>query len=439
MGDNLAPVTARRGTRTARQDGAMSTDGGSPRPADPQAVPDTRALVAEHAEHLVALRRELHQIPEIGLHLPLTQAVVLRELADLDVKVRTGEGLSSVVAVVRGRAGGDGPRRAVLLRGDMDALPVTEEVDVPYRSRHEGVMHACGHDLHTAALIGTARVLCAARDELAGDVVLMFQPAEEGPGGAQPMLAEGLLDAAGSPVVAAYAMHVVSSEYPLGHWFARPAEMMAAADTVEITVTGAGGHGSQPHRSVDPVPGLCEVVLALHTMVTRTFDPFHSVVLTVGRLAAGTKDNIIPDSGSLSATLRTFTEDDRRTAMAAIDRVARGVAAAHGLTAEVTFHEGYPATVNDVAEYERGRQAVVDLFGADRFTERPNPEMGSEDMAFVLQQVPGAYFFVGACPAADPEHAPDNHSPRAAFDDSVVPDAAAWLAEMALRRLRDPA
>ena len=396
----------------------------------------TLELAHQQAPHLVALRRALHEVPEIGLHLPVTQSLVLDALEGLDLEVTTGRSLSSVVAVLRGGAAPAGEGPVVLLRGDMDGLPVSEEVDVPYRSRHEGQMHACGHDLHTAALVGAARILSDLRDELAGDVVFMFQPAEEGPGGAEPMIEEGLLEAAGRPVDAAYALHVSSSEYPLGQWFARPREMMAAVDTVSIRLRGAGGHGSEPHRALDPVPALCEVVLALQSMVTRTFDAFDSVVLTVGRISAGTKDNIIPDTGDLLATLRTFSKETRETAVAAIERVASGVASAHGLTAEVRIGESYPATVNDDEEYELAVRTVADLFGEDRFSEMPNPEMGSEDMAFVMDKVPGAYLFVSACPAEDYKSAPDNHSPRAAFDDSVVPDGAAWLAEVALRRLR---
>lgn len=399
----------------------------------------TRDIAEELRPELVALRRELHQIPEIGLHLPLTQQKVLDALADLDLEVTTGEGLSSVVAVLRGGApapeGRADRRPVVLLRGDMDGLPVTEDLaHLDYQSTHRGQMHACGHDLHTAALVGAARILDRMRDELAGDVVLMFQPAEEGPGGAEPMLAEGLLAAAGRPVDAAYAMHVSSAEYPLRQWFSRPGPLMAAADTVHLEVTGKGGHGSQPHFSLDPVPVLCEIVLALQTMTTRSFDPFDTVVLTVGRIAAGTKDNIIGDTGDLSATLRTFRPETRALALANIERVAHHVASAHGLTARVWTTEAYPATINDEAEYELARQAAVDLFGANQYVDRPNPEMGSEDMSFVLNEVPGAYFFVSACPAEDYVNAPTNHSPRAEFDDVVVPDAAAWYAEVALRR-----
>lgn len=390
-------------------------------------------LARQMAGDLIGLRRDLHRIPEIGLHLPLTQQRVLAALEGLDLEITTGRGLSSVVAVLRGRPGGP----VVLLRGDMDGLPVSEEVPVDYASQHDGAMHACGHDLHMASLVGAARILHARRDELAGDVVLMFQPAEEGPGGAEPMLHEGLLEVAGRRVDAAYALHVFSSEIPLGQWESRPRELMAGADTVDITVTGAGGHGSAPHRALDPVPVLCEVVLALQTMVTRTFDVFDPVVLTVGRIAAGTKDNIIGDTAELSATLRTFSMEQRELAHRSIRRVASGVSAAHGMTCTVGFGEGYPATVNDDAELAFGRDVVTRLFGSGSYQERERPEMGSEDMSFVMNEVPGAYLFLGACPeGVDPQDAPDNHSPRAAFDDSVVPDGAAWLAEVALQRCR---
>lgn len=383
---------------------------------------------------LVALRRALHRIPEIGNDLPLTQQAVLRALEGLDLEVTTGTGLSSVVAVLRGGAAGpDSP--VVLLRGDMDALPVAEEVPVDYASDHPGVMHACGHDLHVAALVGAARLLDERRAELTGDVVLMFQPGEEGPGGAQPMIAEGLLDVAGRPVDAAYALHVASSEYPNGQWFGRPGPLFAAADEVHVRVVGAGGHGSSPHRAKDPIPVACEIVVALQAMVTRGFDVFDPVVVTVGRIAGGTKENIIPDTAELSATVRSLSAGSRTKVQAGIERLVRGIAAAHGVTVEVDYKLGYPVTVNDEREYALAVGVVSDLFGAGRYTEMPDPELGAEDMSYVLEQVPGAYLLLGACPVQDHDAAPDNHSPRAAFDDAVLADAAAWLAEVTVRRL----
>lgn len=394
-------------------------------------------IAARIAPALVALRRRLHETPEIGLQLPRTQGTILSELEGLEVEITRGRALDSVVAVLRGGGvpadTGSKARPAVLLRGDMDGLPVTELVDVPYASRN-GAMHACGHDLHVAALVGALRILHERREELPGDVVFMFQPGEEGPGGAQPMIEEGLLDASGTRVSAAYSMHVISAEHPLGTWWGRPGPLMAAADEVFIEIRGRGGHGSAPHQALDPVPVACEIVLALQQMVTRTTDVFDPVVVTVGKITAGTKENIIPDTATLAATVRTLSEETRSAMRERITRLATGIAAAHGLSAEVEYGFGYPVTVNDQDEFDFARQVVVDLFGEDRWADMPNPELGAEDMSFVLNEVPGAYLFVSAC-VGDPSRADANHSPRAAFDDSVVADAAAFLAEVALRRL----
>ncbi|MDF2092919.1 M20 family metallopeptidase [Knoellia sp. 3-2P3] len=390
------------------------------------------------ADDLVALRRRLHRVPELGNELPITQTLVLDALDGLGLEVSVGKELSSVVAVLRGGAepADGGERQVVLLRGDMDGLPVTEDLDIDHASTHEGLMHACGHDLHVAGLVGAARVLHALRDDLAGDVVLMFQPGEEGPGGAEPMIREGVLEAAGRRVDAAYALHVYSAEFPRGVWFGRPGPLMAAADEVRVRVVGRGGHGSAPFRTKDPIPVACEMVVALQSMVTRSFDVFDPVVVTVGRIAGGTKDNIIPDDAVFEATLRTLSEDTRVAVRERIERLARGIAAAHGLEAEVDFTIGYPVTVNDPDEYAFAHETIVDLFGHERYATMLEPEMGSEDFSFVAQEVPSAYVNLSVCPSDDWEHAPDNHSPRAAFDDALLPDAAALLAELALRRLR---
>ncbi len=404
---------------------------------DDTRTPTTLRLARELATELSTLRRHLHQIPEIGLDLPKTQQAVLEALEGLDLEITVGAGLSSVTAVLRGAAEPvDGERQVVLLRGDMDALPVAEEVDVDFASRHDGVMHACGHDLHMAGLVGAARVLHLLKEQLPGDVVFMFQPGEEGPGGAAPMIAEGLLDIAGRRVDAAYALHVYSADVPFGQWASKPGATGAAADEVKVRVLGQGGHGSTPYRAKDPIPAACEMVVALHTMVTRGFDVFDPVLVTVGRIAGGTKENIIPDEVEFEATVRSLSPESRAKVQHDIERLVHGIADAHGLTVDVDYTLGYPVTVNDETEYARAKQAVQELFGVDRFTELPTPELGSEDMAFVMELVPSAYFNVGACPAEDYRSAPDNHSPRAAFDDAILPDCAAWLAEMAVRRLR---
>ncbi len=284
---------------------------------------DATAISGEIAE----LRHAIHAEPEIGLDLPKTQRKVLDALEGLPLEVSTGEGLTSVTAVLRGGR----PGKTVLLRGDMDALPVTERTGVPFASQVPGAMHACGHDLHTAMLAGAAKLLCARQADLEGNVIFMFQPGEEGAGGARIMISEGVLDAAGDRPCAAYALHVASSVLPLGIVASRPGTAMAAADTLHVTVRGRGGHGSQPHLAADPIPTACEIVTALQTMVTRKFDVFDPVVVTVGTFHAGTTDNVIPDDAKFVATVRTFSPRTRdRIRDAALGLVGQ-IAAAHGL------------------------------------------------------------------------------------------------------------
>jgi amidohydrolase len=381
---------------------------------------------------LAELRRSIHAEPEIGLELPRTQGKVLAALDGLPLEITRGRSLSSVTAVLRGGR----PGRTVLLRGDMDALPVTERTGLPFSSRVAGAMHACGHDLHTAMLAGAARLLSARQAELPGNVIFMFQPGEEGPGGARYMIEEGVLDAAGERPAAAYALHVASNELPLGCCSTRPGPALAAADVLDVTVRGHGGHGSQPHRAADPIPAACEIVTALQTLVTRKFDPFDPVVITVGSFHAGTKDNIIPDTARFEATIRSLSAGSRQRVKDAAMLLARQIAAAHGLSAQVDYLDGYPVTVNDEAEAAFAEGVITDLFGPGRFHLEPHPITGSEDFSYVLEQVPGAFVMVGACPPdRDPDTAPDNHSPDAIFDDAVLADGTTLYVELALRRL----
>ena len=381
---------------------------------------------------LVALRHAVHQDPEIGLELPRTQARVLAALDGLPLEITLGEKLGSVTAVLRG---GAGPGPTVLLRGDMDALPVQETSGLPFASAVPGVMHACGHDLHVAVLMGAVRLLCERREQIAGDVVFMFQPGEEGLGGAKVMLDEGLLAASGSTPVAAYALHV-SSAMPQGQVLGRPGTIMAAADTLTVTMRGRGGHGSAPFAALDPVPAACEVVLALQTMVTRRFSVFDPVVLTTGLLRAGTINNVIPDDAFFETTVRSFSPEARERVREEALRVVRGVAEAHGLEVDAVFSDMYPVTVNDGGEAAFVQETAKALLGEDRWTTMDQPLAGAEDFSYVAEQIPSGYFFLGACvDGLDPETAPYNHSPEAAFADSVLADGAALLAELALRRI----
>ncbi|WP_326597301.1 M20 metallopeptidase family protein [Streptomyces sp. NBC_01803] len=383
------------------------------------------------ADDLMRLRRRLHAIPEVGLDLPRTQEAVLTALDGLPLEVSTGHGLTSVTAVLRGAR----PGRTVLLRGDMDALPVAERTGLPFAAGAER-MHACGHDLHTAMLVGAARLLAAHRDRLAGNVLFMFQPGEEGWDGAGHMLAEGLLDAAGERPVAAYALHVSSHTWPSGVFSTRGGPMMAASNVLEVTVRGAGGHGSAPHRAKDPIPAACEMVTALQTWITRSFDVFDPVVLTVGSFHAGTQSNIIPDTATFHATVRSFSAEVRARLREGTVAVCEGIAAAHGLAVDAEFVEQYPVTVNDGAETAFAADAVRELHGEERYAPMENPILGSEDFSRVIDAVPGAMLFLGATmPGLDPDTAPANHSPLAAFDEAVLPDGAALYAELAVRRL----
>ncbi|HZE37593.1 MAG TPA: M20 family metallopeptidase [Stackebrandtia sp.] len=390
-----------------------------------------RAEAHAIAEELSTLRRELHRIPEIGLDLPLTQRTVLDALEGLPLEIAVGQGLSSVTAVLRGGA----PGPVVLLRGDMDALPITEEVDVDYRSIHEGAMHACGHDLHTAGLVGAARLLCAHSEELAGDVVFMFQPGEEGLDGAAHMIDEGVLTAAGRPADAAYGIHVFSGSFPRGVFSTRPDRLMAASDGLFVTVVGKGGHGSTPQDSLDPIPVACEMVTALQTLTTRRFSPFEPVVITVGTFHAGTRRNIIPARARFEATVRTYSADARDQAERLAVKLCDDIATAHGLTAEVRYDREYPATINDAAESAFVADTVREVFGAERYEHLEEPLMGSEDFSRVLHNVPGCYVFLGTSTSPDLADAPSNHSPLSSFDDAHVADAAALLAELAVRRM----
>lgn len=383
------------------------------------------------ADEMVRMRRDLHGEPELGLNLPKTQAKVLAALDGLPLEISTGTALSSVTAVLRG--GRPGP--TVLLRGDMDALPVEEKTGLPYASTN-GNMHACGHDLHTAGLTGAAKLLSARRDELAGNVVFMFQPGEEGQGGAKIMIDEGVLDASGDRAVAAYGLHVMSAIGPHGVFAGRPGATMSAASDLSVRVIGTGGHGSMPYTTRDPVPAICEMVTALQTFVTRTFDVFDPAIITVGNLHAGTLRNVIPGEAHFDATVRCFSAEAQRKLETGTVRVVEGIAAAHGVDVEARFGALYPATINDADEYAATEAAIIDLAGEDRYLRLPKPVPASEDFSFVLNEVPGAFVYLCACPpGADPAAAYSNHAPEAVFDDAVLPDAAALLADLAIRRL----
>ena len=394
-------------------------------------IEDARAISGE----LVALRRAIHADPELGLHTPRTRDKIRLALAHLPLDWAQGPSTTGLVATLRGNAG-DG--RCVLLRGDMDALPMPEETGLEFASQTAGVMHACGHDAHVAMLAGAAELLCRRRDSLKGEVRFMFQPGEEGFHGARFMLEDGLLGGEGSgrPLPdAAFALHVMPNA-PHGLLGGRAGPLMASADQLDIVVRGRGGHASLPHETLDPVPVACEIVMALQAMVTRRFSVADPVVVTIARIEGGTTHNVIPDSASLRGTMRSLSAGARVRLREQVEQVASGIAAAHGCTVDVTVTEGFPVTVCDGRAVALGEAVAADLYGAQSFRRLGEPIMGAEDFAYVLEQVPGAMFFLGFSEqGADWSQCCGIHSTRMMLDEAVMPRGAALLAGMAERFL----
>jgi len=380
----------------------------------------------------IAMRRDLHQHPELGNDLPRTQAKVLEALEGLGLTVTTGEALSSVIAVLE--TGRPGP--TVLLRGDMDALPMPEDTTEPFKSVVEGAMHACGHDSHTAMLAYAAKLLVARKDDLKGRVVFMFQPGEEGHGGAEIMINEGILNVAGKPDLAV-AIHVTPS-LPNKMIGTRGGTIMASSDEVTIDIVGRGGHASQPHVALDPIPVACELVMAIQSMVTRKINAFDPAVVTIAHVTAGTTSNVIPERAQIHGTIRTVSAFTRELVRNELERLTHGIAAAHGTTAEFKVRLGYPVTVNDAAVAQWSRDVATGLLGSGFAIEMPTPVMGAEDFSYVLEQVPGAMLFLGVCPdGVNFFEAAPNHSNRMTINESGMAAGIALYAGVALAKSQE--
>ncbi len=377
---------------------------------------------------IVALRRAIHAEPELGLETPLTLAKVRAELADLPLEWREGTSATGAVATLKGGK----PGRSVLLRGDMDALPMEEHTGLPFASTIPGRMHACGHDTHTAMLAGAARILAARQAELAGEVRFMFQPGEEGFHGARHMINDGLLDPLPD---AAFALHIMPNS-PHGRIAGKPGAMLAAADQFDITIHGKGGHASLPHDTADPVPAAAAIVTAIQAMVTRRFSAAEATVVTVSMIEAGTAHNIIPNHAHMRGTIRTLSAERRAAVRAALADVAQLTAQAHGCTAEVAVTEGFPITNNDPRAIDLGRAIAQDMGGEECWHAMSHSLMGAEDFSYVLEKVPGAMFFLGvAHDGADWSTCCGIHNSRMLVDESVMPKGSAFLAACAVRFL----
>ena len=404
-------------------------------------VHGTAKELAAHVDDLydgaVALRRRLHEWPEVGTHLPNTRDAVLASLEDLPLDITLHQTTSGIAALLTG--GKPGP--TVMLRGDMDALPMPEDTGLDFSSRTENVMHACGHDTHTSMLATTARLLAERKDQLPGRVLFMFQPGEEGHHGAKFMLEEGLLDVppladgSASPISAAYALHITTA-IPAGWVTAKGGPIMASSDTFEIVVNGKGGHASEPFRAHDPVPVACEIVQALQMMVTRRIPVFDPTVVTVTQIHTGTTSNVIPETAYINGTIRAVSESTRKKVHEHLQRVAEGIAAAHEMSADVNVKIGYPVTVNDGPSADFGMEIADALVGAEKSVRLPNPVMGAEDFSYVLNQLPGAMIFIGGTPdGVNPASAAPNHSNRVMFDERAMKTGISLYASLALRTL----
>jgi amidohydrolase len=386
----------------------------------------------------VALRRRIHAKPELGLDLPLTTEAVLDGLQGLDVEIARGRSTSGLVVSLHGTKPGSQSGRTILLRADMDALPMPEETGLEFASEIPGRMHACGHDSHTAMLVQAVHVLHRHREELPGTVKFMFQPGEEGHAGARRMIEDGLLDADPKPD-AAFALHIFPN-FKAGAIAGRAGPLLAAVDTWTIKVRGRGGHASMPHLAVDPVPVACEIGVALHAMVTRRSDVFDPIVLTCGKIAGGTASNIIPETVEMLGTLRTTSQAARENAHQGIHRVAANIAAAHLCEADIRINRGYPVTINDAGFVDFARGVATDLVGADNYLSMPAPFMGAEDFSYVLQRMPGCMMFLGVMPegCSEHDHVASCHSNHMILNEDAMAVGIAMHAGIAYRFLTEP-
>jgi amidohydrolase len=384
-------------------------------------LPEAQSLQDE----MVVLRRDLHAHPELGFQERRTARLVAEHLHAAGLEVREGLADTGVLGRLEGAQAG----RTVWLRFDMDALPVTEETGAPYASQNPGVMHACAHDGHVAIGLTLARLLARHRGDLHGRVVFAFQPAEEGQGGAERMIADGALEP--RPDLA-LVLHLWNP-LPLGQAAISPGPVMAAADLVRITVRGKGGHGAFPHQTVDPIVAAAQIVTALQTVVSRNVDPLATAVLTMGTIHGGTAFNVIADEVELTGTVRTFAATVREQILQRLVAIAQGTAAALGATAEVAIKPISPAVVNNPAATRLVHEAAAAILGEAHVLDAYQT-MGAEDAALFLQAVPGCYFFLGS---ANPERglAAPHHSPRFDFDEAALPLGVAILAETVARYL----
>jgi amidohydrolase len=384
-------------------------------PTQPISPDKIRSSIQVLQPDLVALRRQIHQQPELGFKEQITAARISSKLTEWGIAHQTGIAETGIVAVIQGRKTSLTPR-TLAIRADMDALPIQEANDVPYKSQHAGVMHACGHDGHTSIALMTAYYLSQHRDDFAGTVKIIFQPAEEGPGGAKPMIEAGVLK---NPNVDAIIGLHLWNNLPLGTIGVRSGALMAAVERFSLTIQGKGGHGAMPHQTVDSIVLASQIVTALQTIVSRNVNPIDSAVVTVGQFNAGTAKNVIADTASLAGTVRYFNPNLAEFFYQRIESIVAGICAAYGATYKLDYIKFYPPVINDENITELVRSVAVDLVETPLGVVPECQTMGGEDMSFFLQEVPGCYFFVGS---ANPDRslAYPHHHPRFDFDETAL-------------------
>lgn len=366
---------------------------------------------AQHAE-LVNIRRHLHENPELGFEEVATAQYIADYLAGLGLEVTSQVAKTGVVALLRGAR----PGKTVAIRADMDALPIQELNEVPYKSKHPGKMHACGHDAHVAAAIGAARILWELRDQINGNVKFIFQPAEEAPGGAEPMIAAGVLE---NPAVDAIIGGHVWGSLESGIIEVMSGPTMASSDIIRLKIIGKGGHAAQPHTTIDPIVIASEIVGALQKLVSRQTDPFESVVISICSFHAGDVFNVIPHSAYLEGAVRTLNNELRQELPHKIEKIIRGITEPYGATYELDYYLGYPVTVNDPGVTETVRRAAISVLGGDKVRVAARASMGGEDYAYFLNKVPGTYIRIGT---RNPEKGicQEMHHPRFDIDEAVL-------------------
>lgn len=383
-------------------------------------IPEVKALEAS----IITTRREIHRYPELAFDLPKTSRLVAERLRGLGLKVDTKIGKSGVV----GHLYGQQPGPVIALRADMDALPIQETGNPPYKSVHDGIMHACGHDGHTAMLLGVAEIATGMKDQLKGEVRFLFQPAEEGDGGARYMIADGCL----KDVDEIYGLHLWNYQ-PLGEVGVRPGPILAAADIFEVQLTGVGGHGATPQGTIDATVVAAEFIQAVQTIISRNVNPLDSAVVTIGTVNAGHSFNIIADTARLTGTVRAYTGKNRQLVKRRLGEILTGLEKMYGVKTELNYEDGYPPTVNDPGAVEQVMNAARKIVGTG--AGEPYLSMGGEDFAYYLQQVPGAFFFVGSSPADREPMSVPHHCSHFDINEQALLVGSSILVELIRQRL----